>query len=220
MTQTPPEDTGKRLITGGVRRGEASLPSAQSVNDFHGRSDVDASVFAQHHTLGSGRLQASPGNHVHDGSNSSFVLLTRRTTADQTKWATQNVFEDITNLYFDTEPNAYYGFKALIFALASAGSLTYQFGFTLPVNATIQWTSNATSTAATSGSIVRERQTTVNPTTPALPIGTTAQSLIPTGVLFSGNGGRVQLQLRKLVATAGTLTVFANSTFKGERIAA
>lgn len=220
MTQTPPEDTGKRIITGGVRRGEATLPSAQSVNDFHGRSDVDTSMFAQHHTLGSGRTQAAPGNHTHDGTSSAFVILTRRTTADQTKWATQNVFEDATGLYFDMEPNAYYSFQALIFAVASAVSLTYQFGFTLPTNATIQWTSNSLVAAGTSGSVVRERQTTVNPTTPALPIGTTAQSLNPKGTIFSGDGGRVQLQMRKLVATAGTLTVFANSTFKGEKIAA
>lgn len=219
MSQTPPENFDKRIITGGSRRGEAGLPSGQSVNDFHGRSDVDSSLFAQHHTLGSGRLQASPGNHTHDGTNSPFVTITRRTTADQTKWATQNVQEDITGLFFDTEPNQYYTFEGIIHAQGSV-DLSAAFTFTLPASATIRFTHNSVSTAVTAGSIERQSIVVAAPTAPAVGVDTTLPVvLIPKGTLFSGAGGRVQLRMQKTVVTAGSITVFANSTFKGEKVA-
>lgn len=220
MSQTPPENFDKRIITGGSRRGEAGLPSGQSVNDFHGRSDVDSSIFAQHHTIGLTRTQASAGDHTHDGTSSKLTASARRTTVDQTKWSANGVQEDVTGLFFDLEPNVYYTFEAQIWGVSSVAALTYQFAFTLPVNGTIQWTSNSTSTAATLGSITRERQIVVAPVLPALPIGTTAQFLGPQGTVFSGAGGRFQLRMQKLVATAGTLTVFANSTLEVIRVAA
>lgn len=45
------------------------VPSARESVQAHQRSDVDASRRSQHHTLGRGHNQASPGNHVHDGIN-------------------------------------------------------------------------------------------------------------------------------------------------------
>jgi hypothetical protein len=48
---------------------------AQEVNLFHLNSDRDAGPTAQHHTLGLGPSQASPGNHTHDGRNSKRVEL-------------------------------------------------------------------------------------------------------------------------------------------------
>jgi hypothetical protein len=47
-----------------------ATPEPRLVNSFHFRSDVDSGVAAQHHTLGISRNQASPGDHVHDGSAS------------------------------------------------------------------------------------------------------------------------------------------------------
>jgi hypothetical protein len=47
--------------------------SPEEVQDIHSRSDVDASDKSQHHTLGTGRFQSSPGNHVHDGYRSSKI---------------------------------------------------------------------------------------------------------------------------------------------------
>jgi hypothetical protein len=44
--------------------------SPEEINKLHGRDDVDKSALAHHHTLGTGRAQASPGSHVHDGTNS------------------------------------------------------------------------------------------------------------------------------------------------------
>lgn len=220
MSQTPPEGFDKRIITGGSRRGEAGLPSGQSVNDFHGRSDVDSSIFAQHHTLGTTRGQASPGDHTHDGISSKFLSITRRTTADQTKWATQNVAEDITGLFFDTEANSYYTFEAIIFAQGSV-DLQGVFQFTLPAAATIRYTINAITTAVVEGSINRQAITTPTPTVPTVGIDTTLSvAALPKGVIFSGSGGRVQLRFMKTVVTAGSITIFTNSTFRGEKIVA
>jgi hypothetical protein len=44
-----------------------TAPEPRDVNHFHERSDKDASRTAQHHTLGNGHNQASPGDHIHDG---------------------------------------------------------------------------------------------------------------------------------------------------------
>jgi hypothetical protein len=52
----------------------ASVP-AEEVNLFHLNSDRDAGPTAQHHTLGLGPSQASPGNHTHDGRNSKRIKL-------------------------------------------------------------------------------------------------------------------------------------------------
>jgi hypothetical protein len=48
-------------------------PSPDEVNTFHQNSDRDSSVFAQHHTLGLGPTQASPGNHSHNGKDSKRI---------------------------------------------------------------------------------------------------------------------------------------------------
>ena len=47
----------------------------QQVKDFHLNSDVDQSFIAQHHTLGPLTNQASPGDHIHDGSTSKRIQL-------------------------------------------------------------------------------------------------------------------------------------------------
>lgn len=44
------------------------------INAFHAKSDKDASSVAQHHTLGLGANQASPGHHNHDGRNSKRIF--------------------------------------------------------------------------------------------------------------------------------------------------
>lgn len=53
--------------------GEA--PSSAQVDRSHSQSDVDSSPNAQHHTLGNRRSQASPGNHIHDGTTSPKLGL-------------------------------------------------------------------------------------------------------------------------------------------------
>lgn len=45
----------------------------QDINLLHTRSDVDSAAHAQHHSLGPGRNQASPGDHIHDGAASKLI---------------------------------------------------------------------------------------------------------------------------------------------------
>jgi len=53
---------------------DESRPEPRVVSDFHTNSDVDQDKEAQHHTLGSGPNQASPGSHKHDGTDSIALL--------------------------------------------------------------------------------------------------------------------------------------------------
>lgn len=55
----------------GAYGAERSNADATRVADFHEQSDLDMRGEAQHHTLGSGQHQASPGNHTHDGGSSA-----------------------------------------------------------------------------------------------------------------------------------------------------
>lgn len=48
-------------------------PSPGFVNVFHTNSDIDTDQSSQHHTLGVQHNQASPGDHVHDGTTSNKV---------------------------------------------------------------------------------------------------------------------------------------------------
>lgn len=55
-------------------RDENPKPPGQVVDDFHENSDVDSRAEAQHHTLGPGPNQSSPGDHTHDGGDSALLL--------------------------------------------------------------------------------------------------------------------------------------------------
>jgi hypothetical protein len=44
--------------------------TAKDVEDFHRKSDLNKRPESQHHSLGNGANQASPGNHTHNGQNS------------------------------------------------------------------------------------------------------------------------------------------------------
>jgi len=45
-------------------------PPPRDVNQFHTKDDADTGPGAHHHTLGTNRNQASPGDHIHDGKSS------------------------------------------------------------------------------------------------------------------------------------------------------
>jgi hypothetical protein len=49
------------------------VPNSAEVTKFHTHSDADASTSAQHHTLGQGHNQSSPGDHTHNGKNSKKI---------------------------------------------------------------------------------------------------------------------------------------------------
>ena len=53
---------------------DGQAPSSDQVAKIHEKSDKDGGPKSQHHTLGPGPNQASPGNHTHDGGNSAFLL--------------------------------------------------------------------------------------------------------------------------------------------------
>lgn len=48
-------------------------PTPTEVNKFHAQCDRDASQTSDHHTLGIGHNQASPGDHTHNGKNSKEI---------------------------------------------------------------------------------------------------------------------------------------------------
>lgn len=56
--------------------------SPREVAQMHQRSDVDSSSKSQHHTLGTNRNQASPGNHVHDGISSPKLGISKMDPAN------------------------------------------------------------------------------------------------------------------------------------------
>lgn len=68
---SPPRSNNPR---GPAQRFPSSLEpitrDPKSVDQSHQDSDINSSIFAQHHSLGPNPNQASPGNHVHDGSTS------------------------------------------------------------------------------------------------------------------------------------------------------
>jgi hypothetical protein len=53
---------------------DETKPSSKKVQDFHTNSDADGSRNSFHHTLGVGRGQASPGDHLHDGGSSKLLM--------------------------------------------------------------------------------------------------------------------------------------------------
>lgn len=63
----------------GAQNTEAPKPlkfgnvNTKESTDAHLNSDVDSGQRSQHHTLGKGRNQASPGNHIHDGITSPKI---------------------------------------------------------------------------------------------------------------------------------------------------
>lgn len=54
--------------------GQDRYPPSEIVQDFHRNSDLNKSLDALHHSLGTGQYQAAAGNHVHDGSNGVALL--------------------------------------------------------------------------------------------------------------------------------------------------
>ena len=61
------EDSSKDPLT-------KSFPTSKEVEDFHRNSDRDKRPESQHHTIGSSRNQASPGDHNHQDGRSVPLL--------------------------------------------------------------------------------------------------------------------------------------------------
>jgi hypothetical protein len=53
---------------------ETASPDARAVMEFHRNDDLNGRPESHHHDLGTGRNQASPGSHNHDGITSIAIL--------------------------------------------------------------------------------------------------------------------------------------------------
>lgn len=62
-----------------------NVPTARQVGEFHQKADTDGSTQSQHHTLGIGHNQASPGDHSHDGQSSRLIGSGRKITISGAK---------------------------------------------------------------------------------------------------------------------------------------
>ena len=49
------------------------IPTPEESNRQHTNSDKNSSRIAQHHSLGIGSNEASPGDHIHDGKTSKRI---------------------------------------------------------------------------------------------------------------------------------------------------
>lgn len=80
MTINDPRDQPQYQVGGDKykapveRLASAGTVSAKDVEKFHEKADTDAGQTAIHHTLGPRNGQASPGDHTHNGTNSSLIL--------------------------------------------------------------------------------------------------------------------------------------------------
>lgn len=71
-------------------------PQQKAVIDFHRNDDVDAIPESHHHTLGTQRVNASPGNHIHDGIT-SIALLANVTFTGSRSTNTADIINQICN---------------------------------------------------------------------------------------------------------------------------
>lgn len=53
---------------------DVTAPSPKEVLKIHTNADTDGKATSAHHTLGAGHMQASPGDHTHDGGTSVNIL--------------------------------------------------------------------------------------------------------------------------------------------------
>lgn len=203
--------------TGGIIqpgfKGRISTPGAQSVNDFHGRSDVDSSIFAQHHTLGLRRNQASRGDHDHDGVNSKRVsAITSRVLAANETYTVNSTLVDIPGWVLPLEANSRYAWEMyLIWRTSGANDLFASLGFTLPSGATLNYTLNHMSSAGVpEGSINRVALTSAAViTNPAFAIDSLTDIIaLPEGFFAVGaTAGNVQFRASKVSGTGNVILV-------------
>ena len=72
---------------------------ARQSADMHKYADTDSSRDALHHTLGGGPNQAAPGDHNHDGANSSFLFNGVTISGSRTNGAAlQQLLDALTKL--------------------------------------------------------------------------------------------------------------------------
>lgn len=196
-------------------KGRITTPEAQNVNDFHGRSDVDSSIFAQHHTLGLRRNQGSRGDHDHDGVNSKRIssITTKFLVANQV-FTVNNTLVDITGWSVPVEANTRYRFEMyLVLRTSAVGDLFGSLGYTLPAAGAVNYTINHISSGVGDGSINRVALTsTAVVTVPAIGIDSATDVVaMPKGFLNIGaTAGNAVFRFSKTSGT-GDITMVLGS---------
>jgi len=77
-------------------QGERGSTAQRAVQDFHINDDSDSRPESHHHTLGTQRSQASPGNHTHDGVTSIAIMAGVTFTGSRTS-NTADIINQICN---------------------------------------------------------------------------------------------------------------------------
>lgn len=121
----------------------------KSVDQFHQGSDLNASIFAQHHSLGANPNQASPGSHIHDGSTSKLIPASSITefngfqpyvpvwTASVTNPVLNNGF--IAGKYTLASKLVFFTIHLILGSTTTIGSGIYSFSVPVPIIAANPW---------------------------------------------------------------------------------
>lgn len=226
------------IITGATRGAGGVTPPGQEVNDFHARSDVDASRYAQHHTLGLKHNQASPGDHTHDGINSKLLTPSEPPPAGGTTFLTtllaaqlalsaNNTLVNVPGFVIPMEANAQYIFRMyLIMGTSVVSDLAWKSGWTLPAGATVKYINDAAGTfsfAPASTTLYMNRQSTVvatiSPFNALFLAGDSDTVALPVGMIKCGaTPGNAQFRMAKSTATAGNVLLRADSWIESRKV--
>lgn len=115
-----------------------------------GSDDTDSGMLANHHTLGTRRFQSSPGNHKHDGKDSTLITIPvippippfTTSVLKLGLQATANinpVWDDVFDLVVPVAANTNYEFWGHFINDRSAGSGNMGLRFIGPTDAIMKW---------------------------------------------------------------------------------
>lgn len=231
---------------GGIKREVGkSNNTPKTVSEFHGQSDVDSSVFAQHHTLGIMHHQAAFGDHTHNGRDSYAITIPSaeaivfgtgvgqtqiiRKPSNTDRGSAGALVAD-PDLVIPVLANASYIWDAFImysYAGVGASAFDLSYDFTIPSGTNI-WADDRVDTAVTTGVVasrgLRDQGNSGNPTS-GVPSTTAAghdvRAVIrPSGSLdVGGSGGNLTFRWCQTVSTVTALRVAQRSWLRAIRVA-
>ena len=155
-----------------------------------------------------------------NGSLSWVEPLFVRKAADQ-QYLNTAALADVTNLGIDLEADSVYVGSAQITYSTGATSVKCNLGWTLPAGATMSWSANGISSAATTVAAAISRTNLNGAQSQNVgSAGASAIDALPTFIIMTGaTAGRLQLQAAQGTADAvNALTIKANSWLRAERV--
>ena len=155
-----------------------------------------------------------------NGSLSWVEPLFVRKAADQ-QYLNTAALADVTNLGIDLEADSVYVGSAQITYSTGATSVKCNLGWTLPAGATMSWSANGISSAATTVAAAISRTNLTGAQSQNVgSAGASAIDALPTFIIMTGaTAGRLQLQAAQGTADAvNALTIKANSWLRAERV--